>query len=187
MPQSKTQKILAQQRQRNKEFLERRDKALAEKKAKEKAEKEEAALKRKNLREAQGNLAGQQAAIKLGDTENRKGTQVNIPASKPQTRRLGTVATVAAIQAIPVGKIANGIYRVSKNLYKIGKKTYNSAAAARNAQIAAQSKVTSSTTKSAPVRSSKTTPSVATKARDRLVSTPNTSTPPPPVRQSRTL
>ena len=187
MPQSKTQKILAQQRQRNKKFLKQRDKELAEKEAKEKAEKEEAELKRKNLREAQGDLAGQQAAIKLGDTENRKGRQVNIPASKPQTRRLGTVATVAAIQAIPVGKIANGIYRVSKNLYKIGKKTYNSAAAARKARIATQSKVTSSTDKSAPVRSSKTTPSVATKARDRLVSTPNTSTPPPPVRQSRTL
>jgi len=186
MPQSKTQKILAQQRQRNKKFLKQRDKELAEKEAKEKAEKEEAELKRKNLREAQGDLAGQQAAIKLGDTENRKGRQVNIPASKPQTRRLGTVATVAAIQAIPVGKIANGIYRVSKNLYKIGKKTYNSAAAARKARIATQSKVTSSTDKSAPVRSSKTTPSVATKARDRLVSTPNTSTPPPPVRQSRT-
>ena len=186
MPQSKTQKILAQQRQRNKEFLEQRDKALAEKKAKEKAEKEAAALKRKNLKETQGNLAGQQAAIKLGDTENRKGRKVNIPASKPQTGRLGTVATVAAIQAIPVGKIANGIYRVSKNLYKIGKKTYNSAAAARKARIATQSKVTSSTDKSAPVRSSKTTPSVATQAEKRLTSTPNTSTPPPPVRQSRT-
>ena len=51
MPQSKTQKILAQQRQRNKKFLEQRDKELAEKKAKEKAEKEEAALKRNNLRD----------------------------------------------------------------------------------------------------------------------------------------
>ena len=128
-------------------LIKRQKALLAKSKAKKEAEKKAAALKRKNLKETQGNLKGQQAAIKLGDTENRKGRQVNIPASKPQTGRLGTVATVAAIQAIPIGKVVNGISKISKNLYKIGKKTYNSAAAARKAKIASQSKATSSVAK----------------------------------------
>ena len=118
MAQSKTQKLLAEARQRRLKMLKRRDKKLAEKKAKDNAEKKAAALKRKNLKETQGNLKGQQAAIQLGDTENKKGRQTAIPASKAQTGRLGTVATVAAIQAIPIGKVVNGISKISKNLYK---------------------------------------------------------------------
>ena len=145
MSEIKKRREAANKRQRD--MIRKRNEILAKSKAEKKAKKEAAALKRKNLKETQGNLAGQQAAIKLGDTENRKGIQVNIPASKPQTGRLGTVATVAAIQAIPIGKVVNGISKISKNLYKIGKKTYNSAAAARKAKIASQSKATSSVAK----------------------------------------
>ena len=131
MSEIKKRREAANKRQRD--MIRKRNEILAKSKAEKKAKKEAAALKRKNLKETQGNLKGQQAAIKLGDTENRKGKQTAIPASKAQTKRLGTVATVAAIQAIPVGTIVNGIARVSKNLYKIGQKTYKTAEAAKKA------------------------------------------------------
>ena len=178
MAQSKTQQLLAESRKRREKFLARRDHANL-KMRQEKLAKRKAEQKRKaNLKKTQGNLAGQQAAIQLGDTENRKGRQTAIPASKSQTGRLGTVATVAALNALPVGKAIQGITFLGKKGWQVGSKIYKTAAAARKAKLAQG--------KTPPVRSSKTTPSPSTQARKRLVNTSNTSTSRTPVSQTRT-
>ena len=182
MAQSKIQKLLAEDRQRRLKRLKQRDKKLAEKKAKDTAKEEAAALRRKNLRKTQGNLKGQQAAVEMSRTEGKTGSPAgagtpSVPPSKKAEDRLATL-TVAGLTTLPVGKALHGVVKVGQKLWQVGSKTYKTAAAARNAKIAQG--------KTPPVRSSKTTPSAATKAKNRLTSTPNTSTPPPPVRQSRT-
>ena len=178
MAQSETQKFLAESRKRRARFLARRDKAKSKREDAEEAKRKEKERRRANLKKTQGSLAEQQAAIQLGDNENRKGRQTAIPASKAQTGRLGTVATVAALNALPVGKAIQGITFLGKKGWQVGNKIYKTAAAARKAKLAQG--------KTPPVRSSKTTPSASTQARNRVVNTPNTSTPRASVSQTRT-